>query len=159
MMSSTSSSSATLRTTVSSPVLPSSSDATANFPSTAASPHGDPPPVLPSVESGVTFSSAFTSPGRTSMPYSLFQNLPPVFPLSPPSPVPCIPLDPPPYTAASFADPTFVGSPGISSNLQPLRTTPVSATGSSLADLALTISHVATNVTNIVTTKLLAIDD
>lgn len=90
------------------------------------------------------------------MPYSLFQNLPPVFPWPAPSPVPRVSLEPPPFPTTTFSGPTFVGSPGISSTTHP---NPASNTGTPLADLAHTISHVATNVTNIVTTKLLNVED
>ncbi|CAH9080689.1 unnamed protein product [Cuscuta europaea] len=117
-------------------------------------------PAITSVSSGVTFSSNFASPSRVSMPYSLFQNVPSVFPWSAPILVQAVPLEPPPFSAGpSFVDPTFVGSPGVSSVIPPSRTPAGNLTGSLLTDLAQTISHVATNVTNIVTTKLLAVED
>ncbi|CAH9112677.1 unnamed protein product [Cuscuta europaea] len=100
------------------------------------------------------FSSGLASPGQYSRPYSLFQHLPPTFPWSAPIPVQQVPLEPPPFSVPSFAGPTFVGSPGISS----VRTPAGGHTNSPLAELAQTISHVATNVTNIVTTKLLAVE-
>ncbi|CAH9086200.1 unnamed protein product [Cuscuta europaea] len=53
----------------------------------------------------------------------------------------------------------FVGSPSVSTFMIPPRTPLASPAGTLLTELAQIISHVATNVTNIVTTKLLALED
>ncbi|CAH9077041.1 unnamed protein product [Cuscuta europaea] len=103
--------------------------------------------------------SPFASPSRTAVPPSLFLTMPPAFPWPAPTPVQRMSLDPPPLSAGPFSGPTFVGSPGVSSTLSPPRTTVGSTAGPPLADLVYNISHVATNVTNIVTTKFLAVED
>ncbi|CAH9089472.1 unnamed protein product [Cuscuta epithymum] len=125
------------------------------------------PVLMPS--SAAIASSSFASPSRSTAPFSLFQTLPPVFSWSPPSPVQSVSLEPPPQFTAlpqvsipasvQFSGPTFVGSPGISSSGTAARPASTSSSFSPMADLAQTVSHVATNVTNIVTTKLQAVED
>ncbi|CAH9118011.1 unnamed protein product, partial [Cuscuta europaea] len=134
------------------PVTSAATDAAVVITS-AATPLTAPPQVTPSPAS-----SSFIAdiPGA----YSLFQTLHPGIPWQPSAMPAALGLYTPPFSAgSSFAGPTFVGSPGVSSVIPPSRTPAVIPTGSLLTDLAQSISHVATNVTNIVTTKLLAVED
>ncbi|CAH9076335.1 unnamed protein product [Cuscuta europaea] len=106
--------------------------------------------------------SSFTSPSKgLGQSYTLFQNLPPTFPWSASPQFAQPSMDPPPSfsaptatqpsvpTIAQFSGPTFVGSPGISSSVPATRTAPLPLSNFPMADLAHTLSHVATNVTNI----------
>ncbi|CAH9050254.1 unnamed protein product [Cuscuta europaea] len=86
----------------------------------------------------------------------------------PPTSAPPLTLDPlcsmtlePPYLVSGpYFGPTFAGSPGASSSaISALPGQPTAAIFSPMAALAQSISHVSTNVTHIMTTKLQAIED
>ncbi|CAH9075356.1 unnamed protein product [Cuscuta epithymum] len=138
----------------------------------ASSPFGTQQPVI-MPGTAAQSASSFSSPTRGLSSSSLFQNMPPIFTWSAPHSASQFTLDPPPSfsmpmtlpqtlstaPAVTFSGPTFVGSPGVSSMLPAQRavTSPVISTP--MATLAQTVSHVATNVTNIVTTRLQAVED